>query len=201
MKQILVIEDERPIRSYIQKLLRKEGYHVVEAADGWEGVRLARQRQPDLIVSDINLPGLNGYGILQTLRQDTLTTKIPFLFLTSKTQPDDIRLGLRLGSDQYLTKPVIQSELIGSVAATLATHAHQSYPQDRIPPLSDFQRAGWMYYHLSKPILDPQYSGWYVAIEPKTGKCFVGRNQQETYALAQRTMPGKIFFYQQVGME
>ncbi len=118
-KRILVIEDEQPIRTYLQKLLRRAGYDTVAATDGEEGLSLVRSLLPDLVLCDVVMPKLNGYGVLDALKRDHSTAHIPFVFLSSKTCREDIDQGLGLGSDDYLTKPIDQNHLLRAIAAQL----------------------------------------------------------------------------------
>ncbi|MCD4684514.1 MAG: response regulator, partial [Anaerolineae bacterium] len=93
MTKILVIEDEHVLLLTIQQMLQFEDYEVVIASDGVEGVAMARQHLPDLIVCDIMMPRLDGYGVLQALREDSATRAIPFIFLTAKVERDHQRQG------------------------------------------------------------------------------------------------------------
>ncbi|MEN9223995.1 MAG: response regulator [Thermostichus sp. HHBFW_bins_43] len=118
-KRIVVIEDEPPIRTYLQKLLRRAGYDTIAATDGEEGLSLVRSLLPDLVLCDVVMPKLNGYGVLDALKRDRATAHIPFVFLSSKTCREDIEQGLQLGSDAYLTKPIDPTRLLGAIAAQL----------------------------------------------------------------------------------
>ncbi len=119
-KRILVIEDEPSIRTYLQKVLQRAGYDTVAATDGEEGLQMVRALMPDLVLCDVVMPKLNGYGVLDALRWDQSTAHIPFVFLSSKTSQEAIEQGLRLGSDAYLTKPIDQNCLLRAIAAQLA---------------------------------------------------------------------------------
>ena len=123
MKKILVIEDEEPVRDNILELLNAEGFKVVSAPNGSSGVKLAQQHQPDLILCDIMMPELDGYGVLDSLRQDPATATIPFIFLTAKTDKTDLRQGMELGADDYLTKPFTVDELLNAIATRLEKQA------------------------------------------------------------------------------
>jgi CheY-like chemotaxis protein len=119
MNRILVIEDAPSLRKDIVEMLGFEGFDVVGAEDGIVGIERARDSQPDLILCDIMMPGINGFGVLETLRQDQATATIPFIFLTARTDRKDERAGMALGADDYLTKPFTAAELINSVNARL----------------------------------------------------------------------------------
>jgi DNA-binding NarL/FixJ family response regulator len=119
MKKILVIEDEPEMRRNIATLLRYHDYAPVTAANGREGVAAARRENPDLILCDVMMPELDGFGVLQALQVDVGLARIPFIFLTAKGEKDDLRSGMNLGADDYLTKPVANSELISAIEARL----------------------------------------------------------------------------------
>lgn len=119
MIRILVVEDESMVRENVLELLRAEGYSTFGARDGEEGVRIARVELPDLIVCDISMPNLDGYGMLARLSQDPLTASIPFIFLTGRSEWFDQRTGMKLGADDYITKPFTHSDLMLSVKRRL----------------------------------------------------------------------------------
>jgi len=106
MKKILVIEDEPEMRRNLTTILRLEKFRPLPAENGRVGVELAKKEKPDLILCDVTMPELDGYGVLAALRADTETVAIPFIFLTAKGEKPDIRAGMNLGADDYLTKPV-----------------------------------------------------------------------------------------------
>ncbi len=117
--KILVIEDDEQIRNNIAILLRSNAFDPIEAADGEEGLRLVWEQQPDLIICDIMMPGLEGYEVLKILSQDSITSAIPFIFLTAKDKRSELRQGMELGSDDYITKPYNNSELLMAIHARL----------------------------------------------------------------------------------
>lgn len=119
MKKILVIEDEARTRNLFLNCLETEGFYTIGAEDGVIGVQQAREQMPDVVICDIKMPKLDGYGVLDTLRQDSITAMIPFIFLTAKTSKAELRQGMELGADDYLTKPCTVEELLGSIAARL----------------------------------------------------------------------------------
>jgi len=127
MKKILVIEDEPEMRRNLQTILRLEGYDVMAAEHGRGGVELARRQRPDLILCDVMLPELDGYGVLEELRADPDTERLPFIFLTARGEKPDIRAGMNLGADDYLTKPVAKAELLAAITARLK-RAEQTTP-------------------------------------------------------------------------
>ena len=107
-------------------ILRLEGYEVHCAANGEEGIRSAHRVMPDLILCDIAMPRLDGYGVLSSLRNDTRTSGLPFIFLTAKGERQEVRTGMNLGADDYLTKPVTRDELVRTVTARLQRQHQQS---------------------------------------------------------------------------
>jgi len=119
MSKILVIEDEEPVRENIVELLSEEGYDMVGTSNGDEGIRLAWRELPDLIICDIMLPGLDGYEVLARLSQDTRLSSIPFLFLTARISRDDMRRGMSLGADDYITKPFTRRELLQAITTRI----------------------------------------------------------------------------------
>jgi two-component system sensor histidine kinase/response regulator len=123
MTRVLVVEDDEGIRGDILELLEGEGYLASGAQDGLAGVAAARAHLPDLIICDIMMPGLDGFGVLDELRQDPVTATVPFIFLTAKADRSDVRRGMELGADDYLTKPVEQAELLKAIKVRLAKQA------------------------------------------------------------------------------
>jgi DNA-binding NarL/FixJ family response regulator len=119
VKRILVIDDDVKLRQQFAELLRLEGYNVVEARNGREGVDQARRDVPDLVLCDITMPEMNGHRVLETLRAEPRTAHVPFIFLTAWNDPADLRTGMNLGADDYLTKPMVPSELTAAVQARL----------------------------------------------------------------------------------
>ena len=125
MKKILVIEDEPEMRRNITALLRYHDYEPIAAENGRVGVETARRHKPDLILCDVMMPELDGYGVLQALQTDATLARTPFIFLTAKGEKDDLRSGMNLGADDYLTKPVANAELVGAIEARLRRSERQ----------------------------------------------------------------------------
>ncbi len=119
MNKILVIEDEQLVRENILELLDAEGFDTINASNGTSGVELAKKQKPDLIICDVMMPDLDGYGVLNILRQNLETATIPFIFLTAKADKSDFRQGMNLGADDYLTKPYQPDELLGIILTRL----------------------------------------------------------------------------------
>lgn len=118
-KKILVIEAEAETRNLFLKNLEVEGYCTIPAENGLFGVQRAQEELPDLIVSEILIPKLDGYSVLTTLRQNFVTAVIPLIFVTAKATRGDIRKAMELGADDYLTKPCTVDELVRAIAACL----------------------------------------------------------------------------------
>ena len=119
VKRILVIDDEPRLRKQFAALLAAEGFGVIEARNGREGVELARRERPDLVVCDITMPEMSGHRVLETLRHEAATAHLPFIFLTGWSEKGDIRTGMNLGADDYLVKPVDPDDLIAAVHARM----------------------------------------------------------------------------------
>lgn len=119
-KKVLLIEDDTVLRENTAELLELSNYEVITAANGKKGVTMAKKHLPDVIICDIMMPELDGYGVLETLFENDTTKSIPFIFLSAKTERRDIRQGMELGADDYLTKPYEESELIGAIESRLA---------------------------------------------------------------------------------
>ena len=136
MTRLLVIEDEAPLLEIILTMLRYTGFDVVGALDGEAGVGLARTYQPDLVISDIQMPEMDGYGVLQALRADPATAAVPFIFLTAKVAHEDIRYGMGMGADDYLTKPFTNEELLEAIETRLARQAHYNDLQQQLAEVS-----------------------------------------------------------------
>jgi diguanylate cyclase len=128
MAKILVIEDEELVRANLVDLLELEDFEVFAAENGRVGVNLAQQHLPDLVLCDVAMPELDGYAVLEQLRQTPATAGIPLIFLTARATPADFRQGMRLGADDYLTKPFTQIELLDAIATRLAKHAAITQP-------------------------------------------------------------------------
>ena len=122
MFKVLVIEDDIDILQNIVDTLTIEGYQARGAEDGRPGLEIANSWLPDLVVCDIMMPIMNGYDVLMAMRNKSDTAKIPFIFLTAKTEWSDMRKGMLLGADDYLTKPFIPEELIEAIKIRLKKH-------------------------------------------------------------------------------
>ena len=119
-EKILVIEDDRQALNLMEYILRHEGYEVLSARDGLEGVKRARTETPDLIILDVMLPGLDGYEVCQLLREKAETSGLPILMISGKVHRDDREIGLGVGASDYLEKPVSPSTIVARVETLLA---------------------------------------------------------------------------------
>lgn len=124
--KILLIEDEPEMRAGIKTVLELEDFDVVTANNGREGVKAARKEKPDLILCDITMPELDGYGVLAFVRMDENLAGTPFIFLTARGEKQDLRLGMNSGADDYLTKPVGIDDLLKAVRMRLERKAQHS---------------------------------------------------------------------------
>ncbi|WP_373057796.1 response regulator [Zunongwangia sp. H14] len=120
MKKVLLIEDDVTVRENTAELLELSDYDVLTASNGRQGVEKAKANLPDIIVCDIMMPEMDGYGVLQELSKSEETINIPFIFLSAKTEHKDIRKGMDLGADDYLTKPFEEEDLLSAIESRLA---------------------------------------------------------------------------------
>lgn len=119
MKKILVIEDNAEVRENLAEILELSGYEVLTAEDGKVGVEIALKELPDLVLCDVMMPKLDGFGVLNILSKKSTTADIPFVFLTAKTEKSDFRRGMNLGADDYITKPFYKDELLAVIETRL----------------------------------------------------------------------------------
>jgi len=122
MARIVLIDDDDTLRELLAAILVEAGHEVTEARNGAEGLEAIRKESPGLVVCDIMMPAMDGYAVLQAVRKDSGTEALPFLFLTGNDTPDDVRAGMHLGADDYLTKPVRPAALVAAVDARLQRH-------------------------------------------------------------------------------
>ena len=147
MKKILVIEDNSEVRENIAEILELSNYKVITAEDGRTGVEVALREVPDLIVCDIMMPVLDGYGVLHLLSKHIETYGIPFIFLTAKSEKADVRKGMEMGADDYLTKPFDGIELLNAIEVRLkkatAMKKHTGSDLDEVNNfIADAKKAG-----------------------------------------------------------
>lgn len=119
-KKILIVEDDPGVLRATSFILEKEGYQIITAQDGLEGLKKAKEDNPDLLILDVMLPGIDGFEICHSLRGDPQTADMPILMFSAKGQESDKATGLKVGADEYITKPVDREVLINKVAAWLS---------------------------------------------------------------------------------
>lgn len=119
-KKILIIEDQAPMRRNVALMLELEGYKTCVAENGKVGIEIARREFPDLILCDVMMPELDGYGVIQALREDGSFDNTPFIFLTAKSDKSDVRVGMNFGADDYLSKPIVRDDLLAAVQTRLS---------------------------------------------------------------------------------
>ncbi|MBV4360276.1 response regulator [Pinibacter aurantiacus] len=119
MRNILIIDDQTEIRENITEILTLAGYNALNAENGKRGIEVALANKPDLIVCDIMMPELDGYGVLHMLRKNPTTENTPFIFLTAKTERNDFRKGMEMGADDFITKPFDDIELLKAIEVRL----------------------------------------------------------------------------------
>ncbi len=143
MKKVLLIEDDTVLRENTAELLELSNYEVLTAPNGMEGVALAKSEIPDIIVSDIMMPELDGYGVLEALAKNEQTKYIPFIFLSAKTERKDVRKGMNLGADDYITKPFEEEELLSAIDSRIAKASilqdQRANPEDSILPENEMR--------------------------------------------------------------
>ena len=119
MKRILVIEDEAETLDNLVLMLEMEGFKPLSAPNGRIGVEIAKRELPDLILCDVSMPELDGYGVLEALRRNEATISTPFIFLTAKGDKMDLRIGMNLGADDYLSKPASAEDVLAAIHTRL----------------------------------------------------------------------------------
>ncbi len=126
-KKILVIEDDAVTRNVFLEVLEAQGFNTIGAENGLAGIQEAQEHLPDLVICDIQMPDMDGYSVLTTLRQDPDTAIIPFIFLTGSNTQADVRKGMELGADDYLTKPSTIEDLLRAIAVRFEKQALLRY--------------------------------------------------------------------------
>ncbi|MBI5329102.1 MAG: response regulator [Betaproteobacteria bacterium] len=117
MKRVLVVDDSPTERFFLTDLLRKNGYDVVTAENGEQGVAMAKSERPDLVLMDVVMPGLNGFQATRQISRDPATQGVPVIMCTTKDQETDRVWGMRQGATDYVTKPVVVDELLAKIKA------------------------------------------------------------------------------------
>jgi CRP-like cAMP-binding protein len=138
MKKILLIEDNEDVRNNTAEILELSSYKVIVADNGKTGIEKAIRNEPDLIICDIMMPVLDGYGVLHAVHKNEAIKNTPFIFLTAKTERNDIRKGMELGADDYITKPFTGTELLNAVDSRIKKQA--LLKKELLPGLAGFQQ-------------------------------------------------------------
>jgi len=134
--KILVVEDDPISLRLMVETLQRGHYEVVTATNGLEGIKKARTQSPDMVVLDIMLPGIDGFEICYRLRADPKTAPLPVLMVSAKSDQIDKETGLKVGADDYLTKPILPMEVLGKIETLLAGKSARRKPADAPPPES-----------------------------------------------------------------
>ncbi|MBK1988897.1 EAL domain-containing response regulator [Sphaerospermopsis aphanizomenoides BCCUSP55] len=167
MPKILVIEDEESVRENLVDLLTAEEFETVSAHNGKIGLNLAISQLPDLILCDMMMPEMDGYGVLTALRKEPLTATIPFIFLTAKSAKSDFRQGMDLGADDYLTKPFTRSELLSAIKNKLEKYASlKKYLSAQMAVNKLTPRMQLLDKILNQTITKDDFQGWEVYYQP-----------------------------------
>lgn len=140
---VLIIEDNQEVRENLAEILDLYGYQTSTAADGLQGAKLAIQQPPDIILCDVMMPELDGFGVLNLLSDNERTAAIPFVFITARTEVEDIRRGMNLGADDYITKPFYKDELLQVIRTRLRKAAVRATTEPAVQPTPTI--------HLSEP--------------------------------------------------
>ena len=155
MRRLLVIDDHEDIRENTAEILSLAGYETFTAENGKRGVEVAIREKPDLVICDIMMPELDGYGVLHLLRKNPVTENVPFIFLTAKTERVDFRKGMEMGADDYITKPFDDIELLNAIEIRLHKYdvLRASYPSGEkgvSDLLNDLNSPGLLHMDLNK---------------------------------------------------
>jgi two-component system LytT family response regulator len=192
---ILVIEDDDSVRLPLIDTLEANGYVVEEATDGRRGITAARENIPDLILCDIMMPEVDGYGVFEALQEDSRTAVIPFIFLTAKTNPADIREGLSLGVDDYLIKPFEMKELLDCIRTRLERYHKITEAAITINENNEYEQifikdgdSCWFVEYTSLRLLESEDN--YVRLHFDNEKPLISR----TLNYLEQRLPAKMFF-------
>ena len=175
MQRILFIEDDEDIRDNVLEILEAEGLEGIAASTGEDGLRLALEAPPDLILCDITLPGMDGYAVIRAVSEYPQTEGVPFIFVSARAERSDVRHGMNLGADDYITKPFARTELLETVRSRLAMRARRSVPERMTPQPPE-----------------PRAEGAPQPLEALSGALVVDRAMRELYTQAARVAKGDI---------
>lgn len=196
MQKILLIEDNNDVRENLAEILQLSGYEVLSAENGIKGVQLAQDEDPDLILCDIMMPELDGYGVLKILNNKPNTMNIPFIFLTAKVDKEDFRKGMMLGASDYLTKPCSDVDLLEAIEVRLKKNDRNNHFKDKVFDQTqqlkkDFTREKWNEVFAGKEIRkyrrksiifeEGQYPKWLFYIKKGKSKCVVTNEEGKEF--------------------
>jgi DNA-binding NarL/FixJ family response regulator len=157
IKKILIIDDEKTLQENIAEFLTLNGFHVISANDGAEGIQKAVTHNPDFIICDIMMPNIDGLEVYRTLKNISGTIDIPFIFLTAKVRLDDLRKGMQLGADDYITKPFMLSDLLSSINTRLAKNERlKNFHEEKFNALFESPLIGIFIFYKNKIIYSNQ---------------------------------------------
>ena len=188
MGRILVIDDDVAFAKIVVRTLRKNNYIAISKTDAYEGLEIAKQLKPDVILCDVVMPRMNGFELLFELQKDPETRNIPLIFITAKSSLTDRIEGIDLGADSYISKPIDCEELLSIVDAKFIDLGLRELRYKGLP--SSQQSIG--------PSVDAKYASWWIAIEPDSKRCFLGRTRELAYRAAMRAFPAGVFIYHQI---
>jgi serine/threonine protein kinase/ActR/RegA family two-component response regulator len=162
MTKVLVIEDDPAIRANIVDLLEIEGFETVQASNGRAGVDTFRREQPDLVICDLKLPELDGFGVLEALRNEPSHGDTPFIFLSAHAERAQIRQGMKLGADDYIPKPFTSRELLDAISGRLARHERirSSPPPAEKAPAGAFTAGHAAQAATTRPVTGQRYGSY-----------------------------------------
>ncbi|MFH0733504.1 MAG: response regulator [bacterium] len=124
-KTVLIVEDDQNLRMNLEDILQFNGFNTLSAKNGYEGYKLALVKEPDIIISDIRMPQMDGLELLKKLQENSITSFIPFIFLSAKVELQDIRAGMALGADDYITKPFKIDDVLNTISSRLRKKNNQ----------------------------------------------------------------------------
>lgn len=193
MTKVLIIDDDPDSLDTLDELLQQQNFETLKAADGEQGIQLAQEQHPNLIICDVMMPKLDGYALLSELRNQEITARIPFIFLTGKADRSDLRLGMELGADNYLTKPLNKKDLLRAITVCLSKYRilaeeseqQQSCIESLQQQLQESQELTAIYSALLRKVsqeLRHPISNLYVAIQ------MLGESSSEVLSLRDRTI-------------
>jgi two-component system response regulator AtoC len=174
MQRILFIEDDDDIRENVIELLEAEGMEAISASTGEDGLRLALESPPDLILCDITLPGMDGYAVIRAVSEYPQTEGVPFIFVSARAERIDIRHGMNLGADDYITKPFARTELLDTVRSRLAMRSRRTTERATPPPPAP------------RPAVEAN------ALDVSSGALVIDRTMRQLYLDAGRVAQGDI---------